>query len=308
MPPAGDEASCVKEQIPMDPAPLADLPPHSPDEKVHEVASDLAYMRVGLSNVIFYGPPSAPDRQWVIIDTGLAGLTGIVQRAASHRFHGNSRPGAIILTHGHFDHAGGVKALAKQWNVSVYAHTLEMPYLDGRASYPPPDPGCGGGLMALVSPLLPSGPIDIGSWLQPLPADGTLPFMQGWKWIHTPGHTPGHVSLWNKRDRILIAGDAFLTTNPESAYATAIQKPELHGPPMFLTPDWHSARDSVSTLALLNPEIVITGHGRAMKGPEMRRALELLAAEFVQIAVPSESPYLSEPARASDGTAYRMPQ
>ena len=64
--------------------------------------------------------------------------------------HGN-RPAAILLTHGHFDHVGALKTLAEEWDVPVYAHTLELPYLTGRSSYPPPDPSVGGGAMAAMS-------------------------------------------------------------------------------------------------------------------------------------------------------------
>ena len=49
-------------------------------------------------------------------------------------------PEAIVLTHGHFDHAGSALQLAEYWDVPIYAHRLEMPYLTGKADYPPPDP------------------------------------------------------------------------------------------------------------------------------------------------------------------------
>jgi hypothetical protein len=46
------------------------------------------------------------------------------------------------------------------------------------------------------------------------------------------------VSIWREEDRALIAGDAFITTDQESAYAVLRQEPELHGPPQYFTPDW----------------------------------------------------------------------
>jgi glyoxylase-like metal-dependent hydrolase (beta-lactamase superfamily II) len=42
-----------------------------------------------------------------------------------------------VLTHGHFDHVGSVIELADYWNVPVYAHKLELPYLVGQMDYPP---------------------------------------------------------------------------------------------------------------------------------------------------------------------------
>ncbi len=211
------------------------------------------------------------------------------------------------MTHGHFDHVGVLEDLAEEWDAPIYAHPLERPYLDGSASYPPADPSVGGGAMARLSPLYPTRPVDVSSRLLTLPADGSIPPMAGWRWIHTPGHAPGHVSFWREADRTLIVGDAFVTTAQELAYAVATQEPELHGPPMYLTIDWTAARDSVRTLAALKPERVITGHGRPLQGPEMRRALDTLAEGFDRVAVPEQGCYVRDPARPEDGSAYRRP-
>jgi glyoxylase-like metal-dependent hydrolase (beta-lactamase superfamily II) len=128
-----------------------------------------------------------------------------------------------------------------------------------------------------------------------------------WRWIHTPGHTPGHISLWRPTDRALIAGDAFITTTQESAYAVMTQRTELHGPPMYFTQNWDDSRESVRRLAALQPELAVTGHGQAMRGPEMLNALQLLARDFDQIAVPEHGKYVRHPASPEDGTAYDVP-
>ena len=148
--------------------------------------------------------------------------------------------------------------------------------------------------MARLSPLYPRGPVNVARHLEPLPEDGSIPGMPGWNWIHTPGHCPGHVSLWQDADRTLIAGDAVITTNQESAYAVAVQKPEIHGPPQYFTTDWTAAARSARTLAELEPDRVITGHGSAMQGPDMRRALHDLARDFLRIAVPEEGKYIGD--------------
>jgi hypothetical protein len=160
----------------------------------------------------------------------MPGATSDLRSAAQARFGGAGRSGAVVLTHGHFDHVGPLETLAQEWDIPVYAHTLERRYLNGIESYPPPDPTVGGGLMSLLSPLYPRKPVDVGGRLQPLPEDGSVPGMPGWRWLHTPGHTPGHVSLWRETDRLLVAGDAFITTRQESAYAAITQAPEMHGP------------------------------------------------------------------------------
>jgi len=257
---------------------------------LHIVAPDLAYQRLAIVNVAYIGPPNAEPGGWVLIDAGVPMTATTIRNAAKSRFGEGAAPTAIVLTHGHFDHIGVVQQLAKEWDVPVYAHESEAPYLDGTRAYDKPDPTVSG-LMARLSPLFPRGPIQLGERLRILPADGSIPVLPEWRWIATPGHTPGHISLWRERDRALVAGDAFITTEQESAYAVAVQKEELHGPPQYFTPDWTSAAASVRRLAALEPELVITGHGRAMKGPTMREALHALARDFERVAVPgSEKP------------------
>jgi len=145
--------------------------------------------------------------------------------------------------------------------------------------------------------------------LRALPESGDVPEMPGWRWLHTPGHTPGHVSLWRDADRLLVAGDAFVTTKQESAYAVAVQKPVVSGPPRYYTPDWEAAKTSVRTLAVLSPKRVVTGHGRALGGPGLRGALERLARDFERLAVPEHGRYVGRPARAdASGTRYVPPK
>ena len=293
-------------QIPLDSSDRAD---QAHDGAVHEVAPDLCYQRLAIVNVVLFGEPNSGDRKWVLIDAGVTGTSGMIARAAAKRFGENARPAAIVLTHGHFDHVGALEDLAEKWDVPVYAHDMELPYLDGRSSYPPPDPSVGGGMLAVLSPFFPRGPINVGRRLQTLPADGSVPGMPAWRWIPTPGHAPGHVSLWRQSDRTIIAGDAFVTTRQESVYAVARQEPEMHGPPMYYTPDWESARASVQTLARLNPNVAVTGHGRAMKGADMTSALHALADNFDVIAVPEHGRYVGHPARADEsGVTYIPPK
>lgn len=259
------------------------------DDSARELVADVAYKQLMIVNVMFVGAPGCGDGQWVLIDTGVLGGTQAIKSTAKARFGQNGRPAAIVLTHGHFDHVGCVETLAEEWNVPVYAHPAEHPYLDGSTSYQPPDPTVGGGLIAALSPLFPTSPVNLAGRLRALPADHSVPHMPGWRWLHTPGHAPGHVSLWRQHDGVLIAGDAFVTTKQESIYAAVTQAPEMHGPPAYFTPDWESAKQSVVSLALLAPEIVVTGHGAAMSGPVMRAALNDLAEHFDTLAVPAHS-------------------
>lgn len=252
----------------------------------HEVAADIAYLRTVLVNVVFLGHRNAGDRGWVLVDAGIVGSAGRIRDAAAARFGAGARPAAIVQTHGHFDHVGALEELSREWDIPVYAHALELPYLSGKADYPPPDQSADGGMMPKLSPLFPRSPIDVSERLQVLPGDGTIPHLPGWRWLHTPGHTPGHISLWRSADHSMIVGDAFITTGQESAYEVAVQELEMHGPPRYFTPNWAAAAGSVRLLAEHRPRLVVTGHGRAAAGPEMLAALQQLARDFDSIAPP----------------------
>jgi glyoxylase-like metal-dependent hydrolase (beta-lactamase superfamily II) len=251
----------------------------------------------------------ADDRydEWVLIDAGLKWSAPKIKSMARELFGIDSKPKAIILTHGHFDHVGALEQLVKEWNVPVYAHAMEIPYLTGKSKYPPTDPSVGGGLMAAMSFMYPTGPIDISEHIQKLPANGSVPGLRDWMWIETPGHSPGHISLFRERDRVMIAGDAFVTTKAESAFYALTSKEELSGPPKYFTCDWASAKFSLYKLVEFNPEIVATGHGKPMQGAEMRAELESLAVHFDELATPKQGRYVNEPALTNESGVLSTP-
>jgi glyoxylase-like metal-dependent hydrolase (beta-lactamase superfamily II) len=259
-----------------------------------KVADGVWQLQTLLSNVFLVGNDDGSN--WFLIDAGFYGHSEAIRRAAAELFGEDARPSCIVLTHGHFDHVGSLQSLLAAWDVPVYAHTLEFPHLTGRVPYPPADPTVGGGLMAWSSRLYPHGPFEVGPRLLALPPNGILPHADGWHCIHTPGHTDGHVSLYRTRDRLLVAGDAIVTVKQESALAVAMQRPEVHGPPAYFTSDWDRSRDSARTLAALEPEILATGHGIALRGESMRAALHTLADQFDGRARPRRGRYVRQPA------------
>nr|WP_238533080.1 MBL fold metallo-hydrolase [Bacillus methanolicus] len=255
------------------------------------VMPDLYCYTNQIVNVCFVGSPENPN-DWVLIDAGMPESANRILDAAKERFGENSKPKAIVLTHGHFDHVGAVVDLVEKWDVPVYAHEAEIPYLTGKSSYPEPDGSVEGGLVAKMSPLFPNEPINLGSRVKAVPSDGSIPYMHGWRWIHTPGHSPGHISLFRDEDRSLIAGDAFVTVKQESLYKVVTQIQEISGPPRYFTTDWEAAKESVKKLEALKPTVAITGHGMPMSGGELTKGLEKLARDFERIAIPDYGRYV----------------
>lgn len=255
-----------------------------------EVVPDLSCLAIQIVNLVFVG--ARDSTEFVVVDAGMPGSAETIIENAEERFGSQSRPSAIVLTHGHFDHVGAIIELIGHWGVPVYAHPLEMPFLTGQRSYPSADPSVEGGMVSRVSGFFPNEPINLGTRVQPLPTDGSVPGMAGWRWLHTPGHSPGHVSFFRESDRALIAGDAFVTVRQDVLYKVLVQQLEINGPPRYFTPDWQASWDSVRALDALNPAAAITGHGRPVNGALLIDGLRDLAQRFDEIAIPEHGRYV----------------
>ncbi|WP_425423233.1 MBL fold metallo-hydrolase [Sporosarcina ureilytica] len=256
-----------------------------------EVLPDLYCYTIQIVNIVLIGNPE--NEEFVLIDAGMPYSAEKIISEVEKRFGVGKRPKAILLTHGHFDHVGAIVELINHWDIPVYAHKLELPFLTGKKRYPNPDPTVEGGMVSKVSPIFPIDPIELGDRVSALPEDGNVPYLPKFRWIHTPGHSPGHVSFFREEDRALIVGDAFVTVKQEYLYKVLTQEKEISGPPRYLTPDWSAAWRSVKKLAALNPTVAITGHGQPMSGQELADNLKKLAKEFDEIAIPSYGKYVN---------------
>lgn len=147
----------------------------------------------------------------------------------------------IILTHGHVDHVGAVKKILTENEVPVYAHQIEIPYLEGEVLYPKRKKLEYNLPKQLTLPLLE----DESGNLQPV--DGLTPYL-------TPGHSPGHVVYYHEKDQVLLAGDLFNS-----------KKGKLH-PPMF-TPFLDEAIKSAAIVEKLKPKRLEVCHGSSVFNP-----------------------------------------
>ena len=257
-----------------------------------EVRKDVYYYTDQIVNVIMIGYPDKGD--WFLVDAGMPGSAEELLSVAEKRFGRHRPPAAVLLTHGHFDHVGSIVKLLEAWKVPVYAHVMEFPYLTGLKNYPEPDTSVEGGMLAKLSFLYPHQAIDIKEVLRPLPADGSVPGLPDWRWIHTPGHTPGQIAFFRELDKTLLSGDAFITVRQDSFYKVLVQKKEINGPPRYLTTDWPAAWESVRKLEALQPDLVVSGHGPAMKGKVLKAGLKRLAETFDRMAIPEHGKYVAE--------------
>jgi len=273
------------------------------ENDLSQVAAGVYHTKIIFVNSYFVDTPeNAPD-SFVLVDTGLPFAAAKIRRAVENRYGAGAKPTAIVLTHGHFDHAGSVLELAEEWNVPVYAHRLEMPYLTGVSDYPPQDPTVGGAL-AQMARLFPHSGYDLKNYIHALPENGEIKEMSGWRAVHTPGHTAGHLSLWRESDRVLLAGDALATLNQDSWISNLTEKQEFHTPPAPFTTDWQAARRSVELLAELEPNIVAAGHGKPIKDADTARQLKDFARNFQP---PRKGRYVNSPAIADERGVVALP-
>ncbi|WZL74025.1 MBL fold metallo-hydrolase [Clostridiaceae bacterium 35-E11] len=255
-----------------------------------QVTPDILLMNFTIVNATLVGTAD----NYILVDTGLENSAEFILQCIKNKFAKNSKPKAIVLTHGHFDHVGSVIKLCELWNIPVYIHQLEIPYVTGKKDYPVGDPTVDKGMVAKLSPSFPHTSIDITTHVAALPEDGSVPRMPEWKWIHTPGHTEGQVSLFREKDRVLIVADAFSTTKQESLMSVMTHKERISGPPKYLTTDWKAAENSVKILRDLKPNLAIPSHGEPMKGKELTRHLDMLVNNFDEIAVPDQGVFVTK--------------
>jgi glyoxylase-like metal-dependent hydrolase (beta-lactamase superfamily II) len=260
---------------------------------LEEITPGVARLRTLIANMYLVGTPGGP---WVMVDTGTPGNVSLIREAAEQRFGRDARPSAILLTHGHWDHAGSALALAEYWDVDIYAHRLERPFLTGKSAYPPKEP-MAGGTFSFISRFFPTKTVNLEARLRNLPEGGEVPGLVGWRWHLTPGHAPGHVVFFQRDESVLLSGDACITMDLDTTMGIVTQEPCISRPPAAFTYDWDQAQRSVELLADLRPAVIGAGHGEPMSGSSVAAGLADLARDFPR---PRHGRYATEPARADE--------
>jgi len=177
----------------------------------------------------------------VLIDTGFPGQMEDLRVAMEKVGVPFDKLKVVILTHQDIDHIGSLPDILQKYgnNIQVYAHELEKPYIQGEFTL----------LKDGHLKNLPKGKVD------DILKDGQeLPYCGGIRIIHTPGHTPGHISLYLKQSKTLIAGDSMYSVNGIIG--------GIHVPTAL---DVNEARHSLKKYLELDIESVICYHGGLSK-------------------------------------------
>lgn len=179
------------------------------------------------------------EERLTLIDAGLPGSRFRLARYLARHGRSLDELERIVCTHGHPDHAGGVRELTLD-GVEVLMHSADLAGVRRRllAAVQPPTRGS---LLALVTPPpLRATPLEDGD---------VLPVLGGLEVVHTPGHTPGSICLFAARDRLLFVGDVLEAKRGKVSFAS----------PIF-SDDIAAARASVQRLAELDVGTIVFGH------------------------------------------------
>ncbi|KQL52248.1 hydrolase glyoxylase [Heyndrickxia shackletonii] len=149
----------------------------------------------------------------------------------------------VLLTHGHSDHVGALNVILKEKNVPVYAHSVEIPYMEGDLPYPRRKKAAQSVSKGITKAL-------------PVDKQGNLQSIAGLTPYHTPGHSPGHIAYYHEEDQVLLAGDLFTS-----------KKGQLQKPMAMFTADMEEAVNSSRIIEQLQPKRLEVCHGNSVLQP-----------------------------------------
>lgn len=183
----------------------------------------------------------------VLIDTG----TRWARRRLLRELQGRQLR-MVALTHCHPDHQGNAKLICDTFGVPLACHEADAAAVEGKAPMQPDNRIVRLGVRWIGGP-----PCSVGTRLR----DGDE--VAGFRVVHAPGHTPGHVIFFRESDRVAIAGDVLANVHFITGRAG------LREPPPFFSWDRKMNRGSMRLLADLKPAVTCFGHGPPLRDPRL---------------------------------------
>ena len=191
------------------------------------------------------------EEELALIDTGFPGSSAQIIDFIHNLRRSVAELGLIIITHNHFDHAGGLADLRRLTRAKVAVHQADI----GDSEAHPPYPR----VVRRLLRMRPFSGLRSTFFIEPSTVDiqlaggEVLKPLGGLTVVHTPGHTPGSISLFSPSNKLLIVSDALSKLR---------QKPRF--PHRMASTDYTRAIDSVKEIARLDFDILCFGHGRPL--------------------------------------------
>ena len=230
-----------------------------PLNRALEVIPDVYQLTSGGANMILIA-----EEELTLVDTGFRGSSTQIINFIHHLGRSLEEIGLIILTHNHFDHAAGLAGLRRLTRARVTIHQADIDNTAGQLPYPRVIRG-----LLKISPF---STLHSAFLLQPEDVDIRLQGgevfepLGGLEVVHIPGHTPGSISLFSPRKKLIIVGDA-LSRGRKTAQL----------PHKTVCTDPSQAMDSVRKIARLDFDILCFGHGLPLIGDAHRQMQDLVA-------------------------------